>query len=252
LSIDIGDEAIPGGLICAPSRSGKTVLVEAMLWSLKRNSPALDIYLIDAKGGAEYSKEIRESLTLIDIPSDSKRAFNSIQKLHRELRERFAFKARMDLVSMREGWCSKVPGCEKYRPCVIVVDEASRLLLKKSGNSDFDTACEALRILVIDCLKLFASIGTHIVLVTQSARAGELTMLEGGQDAFAAGYIIYGKLKPSMASEVGHPEVAKDSEVGSLKGAFFLDYRSRLMKFRTVMPGGKKKSVVNDIKKVEE
>lgn len=230
--LDIGDQAIPGGLIAAPSRAGKTWLACELIRSIHQSCGGwLDIYILDPKGGAEFHADIRAIATIVDPLCDPQAASDLVRSIREKASQAFAYKKEHGLATLREGWAKKVPGCDQYRPTLIVIDEFARVVQSIKKPSDpIEQASEDLRLLVKEAIRVYPSLGYHTLLITQSARAGELTMLDGAQDSIL--YSIYGRQKQAMADSIGIAELARDEDLGK-KGVFYLDYNNRLAKFRT-------------------
>jgi hypothetical protein len=233
--LDIGDQAIPAGLIAAPSRAGKTWLACELIRSLQQSCGGyLDIYIFDPKGGAEFHQDIRAIATTVDPLCEPEAASALIKAIRDRASDAFAFKKQHGLATLREGWCKKIPGADHFRPTLIVVDEFARVVqaVKKPSDS-IEQVAEDLRQLLKESIRVYPSLGYHTILITQSARAGELTMLDGAQDSIL--YTIYGRQKAAMADAVGIPELARDEDLGK-KGVFYLEHNNRLTKFRTFGP----------------
>lgn len=232
--LDIGDQAIPGGLIAAPSRAGKTWLACELIRSLHQScNGRLDVYIFDPKGGAEFHEDIRALASIADPLCDPAKASQLVRSIRERAAQAFAFKKDRGLATLREGWFKMVPGSDQFRPTLIVVDEFARVVHSIKKPSDpVEQAAEDLRQLVKEAIRVYPSLGYHTLLITQSARAGELTMLDGAQDSIL--YSVYGRQRQAMADAVGIPQLAQDADLGR-KGVFYLEHNNRLIKFRTVV-----------------
>jgi hypothetical protein len=96
----------------------------------------LDVYVFDPKGGAEFHQNVRATATIVDPLCDPEAASALIKAIRVRGLEAFSFKKQHGLATMREGWAKKVPGCDQFRPTLIVVDEFARIVQAVKKPSD--------------------------------------------------------------------------------------------------------------------
>lgn len=125
-----------------------------------------------------------------------------------------------------------------YHATVIVIDELNSQIISKPPNSkssDYDKARWEIRELIIASLRRYRSVGIHLILLTQSARASEINF-DGAQDNIS--YTIFGEQNKAMASSLGNETLALDSELDK-KGIFYILKGNRLSKFRHIKKSDK-------------
>jgi hypothetical protein len=191
----------------------------------------LEVVVFDAKGGAEFDRDIHECMTLVDVTGDPKKGKNWAEKIQRELKRRAAYKSRVGALTMREAWLRRILGSEAMNPTLVVLDEWP--VISDMPGSGADTS-EAIVVMTQMLLSMGASLGYHTVVITQSARASAASMrvLGGMQDNFA--YRVFGRQTPAMASELGLPALASDPDF-ELPGVFYILSGNVWQKFRSLV-----------------
>ncbi len=149
---------LPHLLIAGTTGGGKSVFFKQAITGLLETSPHLQMYLLDLKGGVEFTKfevfpnvrvakSIQESLVFLRVvKTEMKRRFKLLKKNGHEYIE---------------------PKRDKLDVIVLGVDEASILyMLGSKKDSNYEQAMEARKI-TDEIAKLGRAAGIHLILATQ-------------------------------------------------------------------------------------
>lgn len=149
---------LPHLFIAGTTGGGKSSFFKQTLMGLLESSDYLQMYLIDLKGGLEFSdfKEAKNTQIVKSIED----SVTTLEQINDEMQRRFNFLE-------KNGFKKINPKRDKLDRIVVAVDEASILYASRDKNSfDYDLVIQA-RELTDKISKLGRSAGIHLILATQ-------------------------------------------------------------------------------------
>jgi archaellum biogenesis ATPase FlaH len=156
LQADISD--LPHLMIAGTTGGGKSVFFKQVLHGLLKSSDCLQMYLIDLKGGLEFS-DFKQAPN-VQVVKTAEDAVVLLESIEREMHDRFKL--------LEKKGHSKISTHRDLRdPIVIAIDEASVLYAKRSNqDADYDLVARA-REVTDSIAKLGRAAGIHLILATQ-------------------------------------------------------------------------------------
>lgn len=149
---------LPHLFIAGTTGGGKSSFFKQTLMGLLESSDYLQMYLIDLKGGLEFSdfKEVKNTKIVKSIED----SVTILEQINDEMQRRFNYLE-------KNGFKKINPNRDKLDRIVVAVDEASVLYTSRDKNSfDYDLVIQA-RELTDKISKLGRSAGIHLILATQ-------------------------------------------------------------------------------------
>lgn len=218
--------ALPGSLILAPSRTGKTYLVSLLIKKFLASvagSPT-EVYFFDPKRGAELALGVKDlpgvHVLSPDVPGPYLQA---IETIHARAEAIAAYKNSQGCTgSIADLWLTGHRGSGEYGATLIIVDEFVEQVEYEKDHDDDEAKQRksGMRRLLQKALRRYASCGMHTILISQSARATDRNLL-GAAAIDSVSLYIYGRQEKAMATALGLPILADDQEIQQLKGVFY-------------------------------
>lgn len=149
---------LPHLMIAGTTGGGKSVFFKQVLYGLLKSSPHLQMYLIDLKGGLEFTDfKLAPNVRVVKTAEE---AVVLLEAIEREMNARFKY---LEEIGHRE----IAPSIDDKDRIVVAIDEASVLYAKRSSQDvDYELVGRARE--VTDSLaKLGRAAGIHLILATQ-------------------------------------------------------------------------------------
>lgn len=149
---------LPHLMIAGTTGGGKSVFFKQVLYGLLKSSPHLQMYLIDLKGGLEFTDF--KAAPNVRVVKTAEEAVVLLEAIEREMNARFKY---LEEIGHRE----VSPFIDDKDRIVVAIDEASVLYAKRSSqDADYELVNRARE--VTDSLaKLGRAAGIHLILATQ-------------------------------------------------------------------------------------
>lgn len=148
---------LPHLLIAGTTGGGKSVFFKQALLALLESTPALQMYLIDLKGGIEMKPFA--SLPNVRMAKTAEDAVAILSAVKDEMNARFAY--------LEKGGKEKIdPEHSPFDRIIVGIDEASVLYTASRNDEDYDLVLEA-RKLTEHIAKLSRAAAIHLILATQ-------------------------------------------------------------------------------------
>lgn len=228
--------SLPGTLILAPSRTGKTFLVS--LWIKKFLASVAgsrtEVYFFDAKGGREVTHGVKDLAGVhILSPDDPGPYLAAIEVIHAKAAAVAAYKDSQGCTGgVADLWLRGHRGSGVVGVTLIIADEYVEQIEYEKEHDDDDAKQRkaAMRRLLQKALRRYASCGMHVILISQSARATDRNLL-GAAATDSVACFIYGRQEKAMAQALGLPLLASDPQLQRQKGVFLFRGLGREVKF---------------------
>lgn len=224
-----------GALIVAPTNRGKSFLVDRTVGNAMALNDELLVYLFDPKGGVDFTRcKLFNEFSILDTNDSANECLEAVRSIHKYMDEAAKFRklvgTKDSIYRLRR---KNIPGSEKYRPRIIILDEWWRIIHHSKPKSakdytPYDLLMEELKGLAEKILREGRSYGVFILCISQSPRAEEIK-INGAEDSFA--WIIFGQALEQMAISLRLPQLATDPDLKN-PGYFYFKSGSDIRKFR--------------------
>ncbi|MGE5629653.1 MAG: FtsK/SpoIIIE domain-containing protein [Caulobacteraceae bacterium] len=206
---------VPHALIAGVTGSGKSVIERCILWQCVKKGAK--IYMIDFKGGVEFSKRYEE---YGEVVTDRQRVIEILQELIRENEARLRLFRELDVKNLAE--YNSLPsnlkpkGRETLCRIILIADEVAEML-DKTGLSKEEK-------------QIYSEIEGYLGTLARLARATGINMIMATQRPDAR--VLPGQIKNNLPIRISGRMIdpqASEMVLGSSKAAELSDTRGRFM-----------------------